>query len=103
MSKFPIHQDITQAATLPAEFYRSPSVFDTVKEKIFARSWIWVEDKTIFNEEQNIFPFTFLKGVLNEPLVFTKDQQGKTEEVHSPQTFFFNDSDMYEHMSTYVV
>ena len=78
MSKFPIHQDITQAATLPAEFYRNASVFDTVKEKIFARSWIWVEDQTVLNEKQNIFPFTFLEGVLNEPLVFTKDQSGTT-------------------------
>lgn len=79
MKPLQINEDISLAATLPASFYRNPATFDLVKEKIFARSWIWVEDATVLNEDQNVYPFTFLEGVLNEPLVFTRD---KSDQVH---------------------
>ncbi|MDW8012617.1 MAG: hypothetical protein RMJ47_06495 [Bacteroidota bacterium] len=37
--KLEIHDDIRRAATLPAEFYRSPEMFAACRERIFARSW----------------------------------------------------------------
>lgn len=68
-----IHQDIRQAHTLPAEFYRSPAVFDLVKEKVFARSWQYIADATVVEEEGYYYPFTLFPGVLDEPLMLTRD------------------------------
>lgn len=72
----PIHPDIRHAHTLPAEFYRSAAVFEEVKEKIFARTWQYVADASVMSEEGYYFPFTLLPGVLDEPLILTRDAAG---------------------------
>ena len=72
-----IHEDIRKAATLPAAFYRDSEQFETVKERIFARSWQWVADGNVIEKPQQVYPFTFLEGVLDEPLLLTCDKQGK--------------------------
>lgn len=34
-----VHSDIRQAETLPGHFYTDPDVFETLKERIFLKSW----------------------------------------------------------------
>ena len=68
-----IHKDISKASTLPAAFYRSAEVFEAIKEKIFATSWHYIADKGVVGAPMQVYPFTLLDGVLDEPLVFTQN------------------------------
>ena len=66
--KFSIHPNITQAETLSSEFYENPEIFMDCKEKIFAASWQFITRLSTFNDH-TIFPFSFLKGYIDEPLL----------------------------------
>ena len=77
MQALHIHGDIRQAHTLPGWFYKSREAFETVKEKIFASAWMYVADATALGEPHSVYPFTLLPGVLDEPLVFTKDAEAQ--------------------------
>jgi choline monooxygenase len=68
-----IHPDITQAVTLPSEFYTSKEYFDAARDKIFARSWQLVADADEVKTPGQLFPFTFLSGCVDEPLLLTRD------------------------------
>lgn len=72
-----ISDNIRQAATLPASFYREKATFEEVKEKIFAASWLYVADATVVSEPGDVYPFILLQGVLDEPLVLTRDGEGR--------------------------
>ncbi len=72
-----IAPDICQAHTLPSGFYRSVQVFEQSRENVFARVWHWVAEANVVSEPQQVWPFTLLPGVLNEPLVFTRDAEGQ--------------------------
>ena len=37
-----VSKDITEASTLPADFYTSQEYFELLKEKVFAKSWHWI-------------------------------------------------------------
>lgn len=71
-----IAKDIRQAHTLPASFYRDAHTFDQVKERIFASTWQWVAESGVIAEPQQVWPFTLLPGVLDEPLLLTRDAGG---------------------------
>lgn len=79
MSRFNINKDIHLSATLPSEFYRSKTIFEESKEKIFASTWQYVADTSVVEQTNAVYPFTFLEGVLDEPLLLSRD---KKEEVH---------------------
>lgn len=68
--------EISKSSTLPGAFYCDANIFEQVKEKVFAASWQYVADQTIFDERHNTYPFTFLPEVLSEPLLLTKDPAG---------------------------
>lgn len=68
-----IDENIAISKTLPGEFYKSEAMFEVVKEKVFAKSWQWVGDKSVVDNKNVIFPITYLKGVLDEPLLITND------------------------------
>jgi choline monooxygenase len=72
-----INPDINLAHTLPAEFYRSQEVFEACRSRIFARSWHWVAEVSAVQEPGQVWPYTLLPGVLNEPLLFSRDRQGR--------------------------
>ncbi len=76
---FNIKEKISQSHTLPSEFYRSETIFEQVKEKILASSWLWVGDNTMVSEKGQQQPITLLEGVLDEPVLFTRD---KKNDVH---------------------
>jgi choline monooxygenase len=71
--KLSIHPNIAQAETLSSEFYENPETFIDCKEKIFSPSWQFITHSSTFNEH-NIFPFSFLKGYIDEPLLLIKNE-----------------------------
>ena len=76
MEQLHVHPDIKKAETLPASFYQSPNWFEQVKEKIFAHSWHYLADASALRKPGFVAPFTLLPGVIDEPLVVTKDKNG---------------------------
>lgn len=72
-TKFNIHPDITKAETLPAWFYRDISIFESIKEKIFLKSWQWIGDEDLVKTKQSVHPFMLLDGYLTEPMLLTRD------------------------------
>ncbi len=76
---FNIHPDIKKSSTLPGEFYRSKTIFEKVKEKIFSTSWHYAMDAKKIQSNISIAPFNLLPDIFNEPLLFTKDKNG---EIH---------------------
>ncbi len=77
MSDLFVHEEIAEASTLPSRFYKDPSVFDQVREKIFARSWQFIGDTDLVKVPGTVHPFTLLEGFLDEPMVLTRDMDDK--------------------------
>lgn len=68
-----IDPDIRRAWTPPAEFYRSAAAFDAVREAVFARSWQYVGDVNQLKAPGSAVPTTLLEGLIDEPLLLTRD------------------------------
>lgn len=77
MEPIHINKNIKEAYTLPSAFYNDSKVFEIIKENIFIKSWHYITDITALPENGTVYPFTLLPGVLDEPLVLTKDKDGK--------------------------
>jgi len=73
-----IDEDIRRARTLPASFYRDPAVFERIREKVFAGSWQLVDGAEQVAGPGAVLPFTFLQGCLDEPLLLSRDGEGKS-------------------------
>ncbi len=73
MSKYGVGGQIETASTLPSRFYTRADEFENAKEKIFCRSWQFVCDVESVKVPGSVFPFTLLEGLLDEPLLFTRD------------------------------
>ena len=71
-----IDPDIRRAATLPGQVYADPEWFARQTERVLARSWHVVLDESEIAGSGSAHPFTLLPGVLDEPLVLTRDAQG---------------------------
>lgn len=69
MQNFDIDPDIRVAETLSARFYSDDAVFESSKDRIFARTWQAVG---IDSRIGSVRPTTLLEGFLDEPLVFTR-------------------------------
>jgi choline monooxygenase len=69
MPKYEIHPEIELAETMPSSFYRSTEVFESLSEKVFAKSWQFVGAKELVAEEGMIYPFT-LEGT-GEPMLLS--------------------------------
>ncbi|MGK0459099.1 MAG: choline monooxygenase, partial [Polaribacter sp.] len=74
--KFYINPDITKAETLPASFYKNQSVFETLKDTVFLKSWQWIGDENLVRQPQSVHPFVLLDGFLTEPMLLTHDKEG---------------------------
>jgi len=75
LNRFGIQENVAHSPTLPASFYQSPATFDEVKEKIFAKSWMYVSDSSVLTHPIRQYPLTLLPGVFDEPLVLTRDTE----------------------------
>lgn len=77
MKKLYINPDIRKASTLPSDFYREEKYLNESKEKIFARTWQFVDDMDNVRLSGQLFPHTVLKGFLDEPVLFARDKDDK--------------------------
>ena len=68
-----IHPNIRKASTLPAAFYRSPEWFDKARSAIWEKCWLYAADTSVIGKPGSVYPFTLQEGVLDEPLMFTRD------------------------------
>ena len=69
IKKISIDKDIHIAKTLPSYYYLDDKYFDLSINKIFTSSWQIIIDSKQFTN--NIYPFIFLKGSIDEPLLLT--------------------------------
>jgi choline monooxygenase len=67
---FHVDPDIRIAETLSSEFYLEDSHFEAAKRKLFARTWQFAALK---DDVDNVKPVNLLEGVLDEPVLFTRD------------------------------
>jgi choline monooxygenase len=68
-----IDADITRAATLPSRVYCDPAILELQRQRVFAPGWQFVGDTDLVKVPGQVYPFTFLEGCLDEPLVLTRD------------------------------
>ncbi|MEO0732407.1 MAG: aromatic ring-hydroxylating dioxygenase subunit alpha, partial [Bacteroidota bacterium] len=72
-----INDNLRQAETLPADFYRNPTAWEAAKENIFARSWQFLGDEQqLFAGPANLYPLTLLENYLDEPLLLSRTDAG---------------------------
>jgi choline monooxygenase len=69
-----IEPDIRRAWTLPGWVYSDPAGFAAQRERVFARSWQLVADGARVKVPGQTYPFTLLEGLLDEPLLLTRDR-----------------------------
>lgn len=71
-----VKQDIRHSETLPADFYSDPTIWEALKERVFAPSWQYIGDQQVlFGGQETIYPFDLLEKYLDEPLLLTKDAE----------------------------
>jgi choline monooxygenase len=68
-----IDPDIRRASTLPASVYTDAAWFELQRERVFAKTWHVCADADRVKVPGQCLPVTLLEGVLDEPLVFTRD------------------------------
>jgi choline monooxygenase len=76
---FQVGPEIERASTLPASFYSDVAVFERLRERVFAPAWHLAPPSAIPVETEGAQPFVLMPGVLDEPLLFTRDAGG---EIH---------------------
>lgn len=74
-----VDPDIRRASTLPGRAYSEPALFERARERVFARSWQLVADSDRVKIPGQVHPFTLLEGLLEEPLVLTRD---RSDQLH---------------------
>ena len=77
--RFEIDPDITRAETPPSRLYSDPEVYRQALERVFARSWQLVGDRSAIKIPGQVHPVTLLEVSLDEPLLLTRDAQ---DQVH---------------------
>ena len=78
MSRINVDKNIKVAETLPSDFYKSNQVFGELKEKVFYKSWQFIEHKSVLPVNSNVYPFEFMKDYIEEPLILIKDEKQKS-------------------------
>ena len=74
--KFEVNPRIEDAKTLDTAFYLDPSAFEASREKIFARTWQWAGDTDQVKEPKWVTPVSLLPGMIDEPLLLSRDNSG---------------------------
>lgn len=73
---YSVDPDITVAATMPGAFYRDEAAFALVREKVFTRTWQWLGDTGDVAQPGSLSPREMLPGLLDEPLLLSRDAAG---------------------------
>ena len=77
MPSFFVDPDIARAQTIAKEFYLDPRYYEAAREQIFVPTWQFIGTTDLVKEPGDCHPFTLLPGYLDEPLLLTRDKQGK--------------------------
>jgi len=73
---YAVDADISAARTLDSRFYRDAEAFSTARERVFARSWQWLGPLGDVAENGSLAPRDLLPGLLDEPLLLSRDGAG---------------------------
>lgn len=74
MKSFKESEDIKKAFTLSTDFYTDYKLFEESKEKIFSKAWLYTCDSQVVKNKQDVFPLNFYHDFLNEPILFSRDE-----------------------------
>ena len=74
-----VDADIAIAQTLPVDFYLREDYYQQSKELIFARTWQFAGDQDQVKDPGWVTPVNLLEQFINEPLILTKDNEGKIQ------------------------
>ena len=74
--RYSVDPDITVASTFPASFYRDDAAFAAARERVFSRSWQWLGDIADVSHPGSMSPRELLPGLIDEPLLLTRDAAG---------------------------
>lgn len=77
MPRFPVDPDIRKAETISKDVYLNESLFHASKDSIFSTSWHFIGDTNLVQHSGNIYPFQLLDQFVDEPLLLTRDQDGR--------------------------
>lgn len=72
--RFFINPDIRKAETLPSSFYKDQHIFEEIKEKVFAKSWMWIGDENLVPLSGSVYPFVLLDNYLTESILLCRDK-----------------------------
>jgi choline monooxygenase len=67
------NENINRAYTLPSSFYRSQLNFTQLREGAFRNSWNYAGSLGV-DDEYHVIPVDILPGLINEPLLLTRDR-----------------------------
>ena len=73
MGKIFVNKRIELANTLPSEFYTNKKFYNLTKEKIFLKSWQWIDSNGINKKDKIIVPINILEDLINEPVILLKN------------------------------
>ena len=72
-----VDADITVARTLPGSFYDDVEAFARLRERVFTRTWQWLGTLDDVAAPESLAPRTLLPGLIDEPLLLTRDARGE--------------------------
>lgn len=73
---FFIDPDIRRACSLPGAFYQDAAIYARMATELFVPSWQYVPEQSPTLPE-SVLPFELLPGCLDEPLLYSRDADGK--------------------------
>src|SRR6266571_5216660 len=76
MPTYVVEPDISVASTIDSAFYGDETTYALARERIFARSWQWIGDLADVAESGSLSPRELLPGLLDEPLLLSRDGTG---------------------------
>jgi choline monooxygenase len=74
--RYSVDGDIAAARTIDSAFYRDADAFSATRERVFARTWQWMGRLDDVAEAGSLAPRDLLPGVLDEPLLLSRDLDG---------------------------
>lgn len=75
MEPFAINPEIARAKTLSSDFYTNTEFFEKSKEKIFARTWQYLDNDSDIKKPGDVKPASILPDYLQESLILSRDKE----------------------------
>lgn len=72
---YKVDENIANAETLPSSFYRDKAEFVNITDTLLSKSFQWLGDRSLLNEDINAIPIEFYPNIIGEPLLLIKSGQ----------------------------